>query len=91
MDPLGLLRDFCIRGELKEVTVHEDRVNFGGKYVFPLATYTAFRNANKDYYTLEVVLNLVLNRSLTHPEYLKQANSRKVGAVAFTDRKVGPW
>ncbi|KAG1678510.1 hypothetical protein FOA52_014543 [Chlamydomonas sp. UWO 241] len=88
MDPLSLLKDFHQRGRIADVSTSGDgRVNFGGSYVFPLTANTAFQNAAKDYYTLEVVLFLLQNRGLSHPEYIRQANDKKVGAVAFTDRK----
>lgn len=89
MDPLSLLKDFHLRGRIADVATSGDgRVNFGGSYVFPLSANTAFQNAAKDYYTIEVVLFLLQNRALSHPEYIRQANDKKVGAVAFTDRKV---
>lgn len=87
MDPLSLLREFNLKGRLSEVSTHGDRVNFGGQYVFPLTSYTAFKNTQKDYYTLEAILFLLLNRHLAFTEYIKQASATKGGSVAFTDRK----
>eukprot|EP00955_Chlamydomonas_euryale_P104426 365566-Chlamydomonas_euryale.AAC.10 len=88
MDPLSLLRDFNLKGRVAEVSTSGDRVNFGGSYVFPLTAYIAFKNAAKEFYTLEIILNLLLNRNLSHAEYIRRANEKKVGAVAFTDRRV---
>lgn len=87
MDPLSLLREFNLKGRLSEVSTHGDRVNFGGQYVFPLTSYTAFKNTQKDYYTLEAILFMLLNRHLAFTEYIKQASATKGGSVAFTDRK----
>lgn len=88
MDPLSLLKDFNLKGRLSDVSTSGDGVNFGGAYVFPLTAYIAFKNAAGNYYTLEVILNLLVNRGLSHAEYIRKANDKKVGAVAFTDRKV---
>ena len=51
--------------------------------VLPASQKTGFRG-----YTLEVILNLLLNRQLSIQEYIKQANANKVGGVSVIDRKV---
>eukprot|EP00798_Chlamydomonas_sp_ICE-L_P005013 gene5013-34798_t len=89
MDPLSLLRDFNIKNKLEAVVSNSDRVNFGDSYVFPKTSYTAFKRAGgaQDFYTLEVVLYLLKNRNLSHPEYIKQGSSDRVGTVTNLDRK----
>jgi hypothetical protein len=88
MDPLSLLKDFMLSRRLSKIAREGDRINFGNTYVFPHSASTGFKNAQKQDYTLEVILNLVQNRNLTHPEYLKNAMDKKIGAVSLTDRKV---
>ena len=88
MDPLSLLKDFNIRRQVDQVQFQNDKVHFGDAYVFPKASYTAFKGVQKDYYTLEVVLYLLQHRHLSHPEYIKQASASRIGIVNTLDKKV---
>ncbi|GAX79100.1 hypothetical protein CEUSTIGMA_g6540.t1 [Chlamydomonas eustigma] len=87
MDPLSLLKDFMLSGRLSKIAREGDRINFGGTYVFPQTASTGIKGAQKQDYTLEVILNLVQNRNLPHSEYLKNAMDKKISAVALTDRR----
>mmetsp|Transcript_5007 Transcript_5007/g.10824 ORF Transcript_5007/g.10824 Transcript_5007/m.10824 type:complete len:494 (-) Transcript_5007:500-1981(-) len=87
MDPLSLLKDFNLQQKLDQVALHGDRVNFGNSYVFSKVHNTGVKSVQKDFYTLEVVLYLLLNRHLPHAEYIKQASGNKIGTVTITDRK----
>lgn len=43
MDPLAILKEFCVGGQLDQVVIEEDRIKFGDKYSFPKQSPTAFR------------------------------------------------
>jgi hypothetical protein len=43
MDPLAILKEFCVGGQLDQVEIEEDRIKFGDKYSFPKQSPTAFR------------------------------------------------
>jgi hypothetical protein len=44
MDPLAILKEFCVNGQLDQVVIEEDRIKFGDKYSFPKQSPTAFKS-----------------------------------------------
>lgn len=89
MDPLRLLRDYNSTKQLDKVAVVGDRVVFGDNYSFSYTSFTAFKKSGGDYYTLDALLCLLHNRTLTHAEYLNATSKAKVNPVSMVDRKVG--
>lgn len=89
MDPLSLLREHNVNKQLDRVETKQDRVYFGDRYSFPLTSFTAFKKTGGDYYTLDVLLFLLTNRSLPHSDYLKATQNAKIAPVSLADRKVG--
>lgn len=88
MDPLTLLKDFNLGKKSEQVKVVGEQVHFGTSYVFPKASFTAFKGGARDYYTLEAVLYVLQTRQLSQAEFLKAANAAKISTFSFVDRKV---
>ena len=81
---IQMMKEFTLGGRVVEITRQGAMINFAGNYVFAAAQKSGFKD-----YTLEVILNALLNRQLSAQEYIKQANTSKIGSVAIIDRKVG--
>ena len=78
------MKDFNLGGRLGAISKQGGTINFGGSYVFSAAQKSGFKD-----YTLDAILNLLMNRGLTIQEYLKQANVNKISTINMIDRKVG--
>jgi parafibromin len=89
MDPLSILRDYCIRGELDQVKAVGNVIHFGSSYQFPKDTNTAFRvwQSGSDYYKLDAVLFVAQTLQVKHTEYIKQARAAEVQNVNLIDRR----
>lgn len=91
MDPLSILRDYCVRNELDQVKVVGDVIHFGSSYQFPKDTDTAFRvwqsQSGADYYKLDAVLFVAQTLPVKHTEYIKQARAAEVQNVNLIDRR----
>uniref|UniRef100_A0A061SGD3 Paf1 complex component isoform 1 n=1 Tax=Tetraselmis sp. GSL018 TaxID=582737 RepID=A0A061SGD3_9CHLO len=87
MDPLQLLRDFTMRGELSSVTLSEKEVDFGDRYSFARSAITGYKSqkGTGQNYTLETVLFFLKNKNMQHTAYMKKARESKVSAVSFID------
>ncbi|KAM7259499.1 hypothetical protein ACFE04_015240 [Oxalis oulophora] len=89
MDPLTVLREYTMRGELdKIVTVHNE-FRFGNDYIFPCSIQTSFlRNKEKGkYYSLESLIFLLKNLNIPHNLYVQIANEKRIQVVTLPDRK----
>lgn len=91
MDPLSILRDYCVRNELDQVKVVGDVIHFGSSYHFPKDTDTPFRvwqsQTGTDYYKLDAVLFVAQTLPVKHTEYIKQARAAEVQNVNLIDRR----
>ncbi|KAL2652820.1 hypothetical protein R1flu_020948 [Riccia fluitans] len=87
MDPLTILREYTVRGELNLVRLVGDEYHFGDDYRFPRNVETAYRSKNGSLYTLESLVFFVKNTHMKHTEYMQQARQLKLQFVIFTDRK----
>ncbi|XP_021897127.1 protein CDC73 homolog [Carica papaya] len=87
MDPLSVLRDFTIRGELDKIVRVNDEYRFGSEYVFPCSAETAYRSKQGNLYTLEALVHYVQNQHLKHGEYMHYTVKNSVPAVTLPDRK----
>ncbi|XP_057817080.1 protein CDC73 homolog isoform X2 [Cryptomeria japonica] len=87
MDPLSVLRDYTIRGDLDNVKAVGDDFHFGEDYRFPCNIDTAYRSKQGSLYTLECLVFFVKNAHLKHTEYMQQARVQKLQIVTYTDRK----
>eukprot|EP01018_Ginkgo_biloba_P020794 Gb_16335 [translate_table: standard] len=87
MDPLSVLRDYTIRGDLDSIRVVGDDFHFGEDYRFPCNIDTAYRSKQGSLYTLESLVFFVKNAHLKHTEYMQQARIQKLQNVTYTDRK----
>lgn len=87
MDPLSVLRDFTIRGDLESIRVVGEDFHFGEDYRFPSNIDTAYRSKQGSLYTLECLVFFLKNVHLKHTEYMQQARLQKLQTVIFTDRK----
>uniref|UniRef100_A0A0D6R9S5 PHP n=1 Tax=Araucaria cunninghamii TaxID=56994 RepID=A0A0D6R9S5_ARACU len=87
MDPLTVLRDFTIRGDLDKITRVADEFRFGDEYRFPCSAETAYRAKQGGLYNLESLFFFVKNQHLKHSEYFQQARALKLQVVTLPDRK----
>ncbi|XP_010532562.1 PREDICTED: protein CDC73 homolog [Tarenaya hassleriana] len=87
MDPLSVLRDFTIRGDLDKIERVGDEYRFGTEYSFPSASETAYRSKSGSLYTLEALVHYVKNQHLKHGEYMQSTFKNAVPAVTLPDRK----
>lgn len=89
MDPLSIVRDYALAGKAEQISVVGENVLFGSQYKFAKSSFTAFRG-QRDFATLELVLNVLRTKDLPHTEYLKQASAARLEPLTFIDRKVQP-
>jgi hypothetical protein len=92
MDPLSLLRDFYVRGQIGQVVAREDgKVDFGGRYVFDRHVKTAYAsNAGKgEFYDLDSLLYYArsLAGGVKFTDYFKRAREQEKKQVSFIDKK----
>eukprot|EP01018_Ginkgo_biloba_P022160 Gb_19881 [translate_table: standard] len=87
MDPLSVLRDYTIRGDLDRITRQGGDFRFGDDYRFPCNIETAYRAKQGGLYTLESLVFFIKNARLKHTEYLQQARTQKLQIITYTDRK----
>ena len=90
-DPLSLLRQYNVNK--KEIIEREDQIIFG-EFSWPKNVKTNYlmwgagkEGTMKDYYTLECLLFILKNVSLTHPVYVRQAAKENIPVVRRPDRK----
>ncbi|KAK6913956.1 Cell division control protein 73, C-terminal [Dillenia turbinata] len=88
MDPLSVLRDFTVRGDLdKIVRTNTDEFRFGNDYTFPCSSETAYRSKQGNLYTLEALVFFIKNHQIKHTEYLQNARTHRIPTVTLPDRK----
>jgi parafibromin len=87
MDPLSVLRDYTIRGDLENIRIVGEDFHFGEDYRFPSNIETAYRSKQGSLYTLECLVFFLKNAHLRHTEYMQQARAHKLQTVIYTDRK----
>lgn len=87
MDPLSVLRDYTIRGELDQVKLVGDVYNFGDDYSFRKNIETAYRSKQGGFYTLDSLVFFVKNIHMKHTDYMNAARAAKLQFATFTDRK----
>ena len=87
MDPLSLLRDYTVRGDLDNVRLVGSEYQFGDDYSVRSNIETAYRSKQGSLYTLESLVFFVKNTHVRHTDYMQQARSAKLQIVTFTDRK----
>lgn len=87
MDPLTVLRDFTIRGELDKIIRVNEEFHFGTDYSFPCSTETGYRSKQGFLYTLETLVYFVQNHHVKHSEYIQNAKRLRIPAVTLPDRK----
>ncbi|CAH0394551.1 unnamed protein product [Bemisia tabaci] len=90
-DPLSLLRQYNINK--KEIIERDNQIIFG-EFSWPKNVNTNYLvygsgkdGASKEFYTLECLLFLLKNVSLSHPVYVRQAAADNVPGVRLPDRK----
>ncbi|CAG9815814.1 unnamed protein product [Phaedon cochleariae] len=90
-DPLSLLRQYNVNK--KEIIEREGQIIFG-EFSWPKNVKTNYLmygsgkdGTSKDYYTLECLLFILKNVSLTHPVYVRQAAAENIPVVRRPDRK----
>lgn len=95
MDCLAILKEFCLSGQLGDVSIAGDRVMFADKYSFPKQSPTAFkaRDGAGDFYSLEAV-TFFIKSIVANPNnmgaYVAAAVRSKVHQIELRDREVGP-
>ncbi|KAF3325183.1 parafibromin [Carex littledalei] len=87
MDPLTVLREFAIHGELDRITQSGAEFHFGSDYSFPSGATTAFRSKNGGYYALDTLLFFLRHHQLKHTDYLQSARQHQVPTITLPDRK----
>ncbi|KAH9298790.1 hypothetical protein KI387_030472, partial [Taxus chinensis] len=88
MDPLTVLRDFIIRGDLDKIMISGDEIRFGDEYHFPSNAETAYRANHGSLYNLESLVFFVKNCHLKHAEYVVQVHTHKLQRVSLPERKL---
>lgn len=93
MDPLAILKEFCLNGQLDLIEIEDDRVKFGDKYSFPKQQPTAFKSkeGQGDHYGLEAVA-FFIKQIVANPAmgpYVAAVQRNKIPAIDFKDREVG--
>lgn len=88
MDPLSVLRDFTVRGELDKIVRVNDEFRFGSDYTFPCTIETAYRSKQDHLYTLETLVHYIRNHHIKHSEYIQNARTQRIPAVTLPDRKI---
>ncbi|ODN06259.1 Parafibromin [Orchesella cincta] len=90
-DPLSLLRQYTVSG--KDIIEKEEKIIFG-EFAWPKNVKTNYMiygsgkdGAAKEYYTLECLLFLLKNVSLSHPVYVRHAAAENIPVVTRPDRK----
>ncbi|XP_054272349.1 parafibromin [Macrosteles quadrilineatus] len=90
-DPLSLLRQYNVNK--KEIIERENQIIFG-EFSWPKNVKTNYLmwgsgkdGASKEYYTLECLLFLLKNVTLSHPVYVRQAAAENIPVVRRPDRK----
>lgn len=90
-DCLSLLRQYNVQ---KKEIIERDNLIIFDQLAWPKhvkTNYLVFRGAKesspKDYYTLESLLFLLKNVTLSHPLYIQRANTQKIHSVKLPDRK----
>ncbi|XP_021926024.1 parafibromin [Zootermopsis nevadensis] len=90
-DPLSLLRQYNVNK--KEIIERDNQIIFG-EFSWPKNVKTNYLmwgsgkdGAPKEYYTLECLLFLLKNVTLTHPVYVRQAAAENIPVVRRPDRK----
>lgn len=89
-DPLSLLRQFNV--SKREIIEREEQIIFG-EFSWSKNVKTNYlrwakdEQTPKEYYTLECLLFLLKNISLSHPVYVRQAAADNIPAVRRPDRK----
>ncbi|KAJ8918024.1 hypothetical protein NQ315_011477 [Exocentrus adspersus] len=90
-DPLSLLRQYNVNK--KEIIERDGQIIFG-EFSWPKNVKTNYlmwgsgKDGNpKEYYTLECLLFILKNVSLTHPVYVRQAAAENIPVVRRPDRK----
>eukprot|EP00882_Tetradesmus_deserticola_P026515 GHRQ01029263.1.p3 GENE.GHRQ01029263.1~~GHRQ01029263.1.p3 ORF type:complete len:107 (+),score=48.10 GHRQ01029263.1:437-757(+) len=98
MDPLAILKEFCVNGQLDQVEIQEDRIKFGDKYSFPKQSPTAFKakDGTGDFYSLESVTffikNITAGGAATGQNmgaYVAAAVRSRAQQIILQDRQVG--
>lgn len=87
MDPLSVLRDYTIRGDLAKVNLVGDVYHFGEDYSFRKNIETAYRSKQGGFYTLDALVFFVKNIHMRHTDYMNAARVQKLQYATFTDRK----
>lgn len=88
MDPLSLLRDFCVKGKLDKVKKSGGRIEFGDEYSFDEKMPTAFKSQRGPMYTLQAIYSFIANPERDmYPHYLQWAMTEQVDKVARVDVK----
>eukprot|EP00252_Welwitschia_mirabilis_P011474 TRINITY_DN25733_c0_g1_i1.p1 TRINITY_DN25733_c0_g1~~TRINITY_DN25733_c0_g1_i1.p1 ORF type:complete len:435 (-),score=51.96 TRINITY_DN25733_c0_g1_i1:118-1422(-) len=87
MDPLSVLRDYTIKGELDKIQAAGEDFHFGDEYKFPRSIETAYRSKQGGFYNLECLVFFVKNSHLKHIDYLQHARVQKIQTVTLPDRK----
>ncbi|KAJ8962059.1 hypothetical protein NQ314_005842 [Rhamnusium bicolor] len=90
-DPLSLLRQYNVNK--KEIIERDGQIIFG-EFSWPKNVKTNYLmygsgkdGTTKEYYTLECLLFILKNVSLTHPVYVRQAAAENIPVVRRPDRK----
>ncbi|CAG9773116.1 unnamed protein product [Ceutorhynchus assimilis] len=90
-DPLSLLRQYNVNK--KEIIERDGQIIFG-EFSWPKNVKTNYLmygsgkdGTAKEYYTLECLLFILKNVSLTHPVYVRQAAAENIPVVRRPDRK----
>lgn len=85
MDPLSLLREFCMKDKLDKVSMSRGRVEFGDEYSFDEKMATAFKSQRGTLYSLKAVVFFIKNAMIG--TYYQTALAAEIETIARVDVK----
>ncbi|CAN0887055.1 Protein CDC73 homolog [Linum grandiflorum] len=87
MDPLSVLREYTMRGDLDKIVRVNTEFRFGSDYSFPCSAETAYRSNKGSLFTLETLVYYIQNAHLKHTDYFQSCRALGIPAITFVERK----
>lgn len=85
MDPLSLLREFCMKDKLDKVSMSGGRIDFGDEYSFDEKMATAFKSQRGTLYSLKAVVFFIKHAMIG--TYYQTALTAEIETIARVDVK----
>ena len=89
MDPLGVLRDYTVRGALGVVETDGELIRFADRYAFSRTVPTGYKGRQGTLYDLDTLVFFAKHLSDKYVDYMKASREAKLEHISFLDRQVG--